>query len=94
MTPELALDGSRATIRLRRPDKRNRIEPDDLVAPAGHGGTVWSARFSADGKHVITGSDDGTARLWDAEGKPLVAVLPFRDLAEDQARVSLPAALT
>ncbi|UVF22230.1 hypothetical protein HPT29_026460 (plasmid) [Microvirga terrae] len=29
-----------------------------------------------------------------ADGKPLVAVLPFRDLSEDQALVSLPAALT
>ncbi|MEM8925323.1 MAG: enoyl-CoA hydratase/isomerase family protein [Actinomycetota bacterium] len=29
--PTLELDGHRATIRLRRPDKRNRIEPLDLV---------------------------------------------------------------
>ena len=29
-----------------------------------------------------------------SEGKPLVAVLPFRDLSEDQTLVSLPAALT
>jgi enoyl-CoA hydratase/carnithine racemase len=36
-TPSLTLDGAgRATIRLRRPDKRNRIEPADLAALAGH----------------------------------------------------------
>ncbi|MEL7209135.1 MAG: enoyl-CoA hydratase/isomerase family protein [Actinomycetota bacterium] len=29
--PTLDIDGARATIRLRRPDKRNRIEPPDLV---------------------------------------------------------------
>jgi enoyl-CoA hydratase/carnithine racemase len=36
MTPTLERDGGRATIRLNRPEKRNRIEPDDLVALAGH----------------------------------------------------------
>jgi enoyl-CoA hydratase/carnithine racemase len=36
-TPTLAVDGSgRATIRLRRPDKRNRIEPADLATLATH----------------------------------------------------------
>ncbi len=29
--PTLGIDGHRATIELQRPDKRNRIEPDDLV---------------------------------------------------------------
>ncbi|MEZ5233199.1 MAG: enoyl-CoA hydratase/isomerase family protein [Acidimicrobiales bacterium] len=29
--PTLHIDGQRATIELQRPDKRNRIEPDDLV---------------------------------------------------------------
>lgn len=35
-TPTLEIADGRATIALRRPDKRNRIEPDDLVALAGH----------------------------------------------------------
>ncbi len=35
-TPTLEVDGGRATIRLHRPDKRNRIEPDDLAALHDH----------------------------------------------------------
>ena len=34
--PSLDIAGGRATIRLNRPDKRNRIEPADLVALAAH----------------------------------------------------------
>ena len=39
-TPTLTLDGGRATIALQRPDKRNRIEPADLVALVGHCDTI------------------------------------------------------
>jgi WD40 repeat protein len=38
----------------------------------GHTSDVNSAAFSPDGKHIVTASDDETARLWDAEsGKPI-----------------------
>jgi WD40 repeat protein len=37
-----------------------------LHAVFSHGAKVWSVAFSPDGKTVITGSGDNTARLWDA----------------------------
>ena len=32
----------------------------------GHSGSISSAAWSPDGAHILTGSDDGTARVWDA----------------------------
>ncbi|MEH1847965.1 MAG: WD40 repeat domain-containing protein [Nostoc sp.] len=34
---------------------------------------VNSASFSPDGKHIVTASADKTARVWDIEGKLIVA---------------------
>ena len=42
----------------------------------GHGGDVYSAVFSPDGKSVLTGSVDGTARIWDVKTGRQVRVLP------------------
>jgi hypothetical protein len=36
---------------------------------SGHRDAVRSASFSADGTHVVTASDDGTARVWDLRVK-------------------------
>jgi len=41
-----------------------------------HVGWVFGAKFSLDGKKILTGSGDGTARLWDAQtGQPLTEPL-------------------
>jgi WD40 repeat protein/serine/threonine protein kinase len=43
-----------------------------LGPPLGSLGGVWDARFSPDGKAVVTASDDRSARLWDAAtGQPM-----------------------
>ena len=61
-----------------------------LLAAAGCGGSadkdvapvaeVTGAAFSQDGKRVITGSKDGTARLWNAETGAPLAVLEGHEL--------------
>jgi WD40 repeat protein/serine/threonine protein kinase len=41
----------------------------------GHTGPVWCVAFSADGQRLVTGGQDATARVWDAEkGRELLAL--------------------
>jgi WD40 repeat protein/tetratricopeptide (TPR) repeat protein/tRNA A-37 threonylcarbamoyl transferase component Bud32 len=43
-----------------------------LEKPLGHEGKVWAVTFSPDGQLAMTGSEDGTARLWHtATGRPV-----------------------
>ena len=46
-----------------------RGERPSFVALEGHQGPVVSASFSPDGTHVVTASDDNTARVWDLRGE-------------------------
>jgi len=34
------------------------------LALDGHDGQAWGVAFAPDGRSIVTGSDDGTARLW------------------------------
>ena len=36
-----------------------------------HSGDVLSVSFSPDGEHILTGSSDQTAKLWDLSGKEI-----------------------
>ena len=38
---------------------------DPFIELKGHTDIVWSAAFSPDGKKIVTGSADKTARIWD-----------------------------
>jgi WD40 repeat protein len=44
-----------------------------LVVPMGHTKEVASVAFSPDGKYILTGSWDQTAKLWDLAGHELLA---------------------
>ena len=46
-----------------------------MIVLSGHGGEVYDASFSLDGRLVLTASGDGTARLWHTASGIPVAVL-------------------
>jgi len=52
------------------------MEGGALIPPIRRGTLVTTARFSPDGQRVLTGSDTGIARIWDAHtGQPLTEPL-------------------
>src|SRR5262245_55249646 len=47
----------------------------EAIPKLGHAGYVFSAVFSADGRYVISGSDDSTIKLWDTATGALIRTL-------------------
>jgi tRNA A-37 threonylcarbamoyl transferase component Bud32 len=60
------LDRTRADLRGWEWRYVHRLCHSDLLTLKGHTGTIFSASFSPDGSRVVTGSDDNTAKVWDA----------------------------
>jgi WD40 repeat protein len=50
------------------------LDQRERAVLSGHTTAVWTAVFSPDGGHIVTASGDGTARLWDRDGKPLAVL--------------------
>jgi WD40 repeat protein len=54
---------------------------------SGHISAIWSAVFSPDGKDILTGSFDHTARLWEVDYREFVASVCarlLRDFTEEE----------
>src|SRR5262249_29683092 len=71
----------RVQIRDNRVDVRQSSDGPVLATLMGHRATVGDARFSPDGRRLVTASSDGTARIWDLsrttifQGEPKLAVV-------------------
>lgn len=59
----------------------------------GHTAPVNSAQFSPDGQHVVTASDDGTARVWDRNAREILQIrghagaVAFAQFSPDNRRI-------
>jgi len=61
-----------------------------LLALKGHEGIVRSAAFSPDGRSIVTGGDDRSARLYDAEsGKEIASFSPISGVGDTVARMDV-----
>ncbi len=69
---QIALAGKSGRIYLW--DLNHREKPRSFT---GHTGTIWGLAFSPDGKGLVSGSSDKTAKLWNVERGEEIATLPL-----------------
>ena len=62
----------------------NLNQPEHPIILTGHTDYIYTLAFSPDGKRLVTGSDDETARLWDIEAGKEISTLPM-----DEPRVPI-----
>ncbi|HET9905667.1 MAG TPA: TIR domain-containing protein [Anaerolineales bacterium] len=92
LDPELSLHLAILSI-----DKKQTLQGEEalrraLLSPPvertlrGHSGTVYSVAYDSDGKRLVTASEDGTARIWDAAtGEELIALSSHEGAVKDAA---------
>ena len=56
-------------------DEYGDLEIDDECPVRGHSSWVRSVSYSPDGKHIVSGSDDNTVKIWDSTTGKEVSVL-------------------
>jgi WD40 repeat protein len=72
----LPVPGGEALAGLRPGRKAKPVEVErDERRYEGHSGEVWAVAFSPDGKRMVTGGKDKTARIWDRESGKTLHVL-------------------
>ena len=63
---------------------RSYTQPYKIVLPQGHSQGISKIKYSADGKWIATASQDGSAKLWDAEtGQLLVTYIGHKKQVHD-----------
>ncbi len=87
---EFSPDGERVVILAKSSSVAYLWNADSGQPPSilsGHTGTINNVQFSNDGKYILTGSDDGSARVWLADGTGEALVLEAEP-NESSTRVS------
>jgi len=72
---DLALQASRTHKTTQADEAVADAFPQLMATLSGHTDSVVHAEFSPDGRHIVTASSDGTARLWNTESGQLMANL-------------------
>ncbi|MCL4457350.1 MAG: caspase family protein [Nitrospirae bacterium] len=61
-------------------DIRDTATGREIKTFRGHKSSILDASFSSDGKHLVSGGDDGTTRLWEiSTGKEIAQFVSFTD---------------